>query len=115
MRDDQLTRLQDLNNELIDVFVEEADPKEWPGAGKPLASLEQQERGDRFWCKKNAAATLTLAVKIQSMIDQRTRPDWKPGQDDDKDLDQELAAAEREAAKRIERIQQGGRKSRSTH
>lgn len=112
MRDDQVQRLSDLSDELIDVVLEEADPKEWPGAGKPLGALEQQERGDRYWCKKNAAATLSLAAKVQSMLDQRLRPDWKPAQEDDADLDKQISAAEKEAARRIEAIQSGRRSTR---
>lgn len=101
MRDDQRSRVEELANELIDVVIEEADPKLWPGAGKPLADLQQQERGDRYWCKKNAAATLVLAVKIQSLIEKIDRPDWK---DDEKDIDEQITAAQREAEKRLETI-----------
>lgn len=117
MRDDQIKRLEELGNELIDVVLEESDPKEWPGAGKPLASLEQQERGDRYWCKKNAGATLVLAMKIHSLVETRTRPDWKPSDKDAEDLEAEQKAAEREAAKVLERIHAGGAKpaSRRTH
>lgn len=52
MRPDQLVRLAELSEKLADVVLEEADPAEWPGANMPLASLSQQERGDRYWSKK---------------------------------------------------------------
>lgn len=114
MRDDQVERLQKLSEALVDVVLKEADPATWPGAGKPLSDLGQQERGDRYWSKKNATASLALAMKVQSLIDQRERPDWKPSQGNDEDLEAELKAAEREASKRLGQLQHG-RKARSTH
>jgi hypothetical protein len=36
MRPDQIQRLQDLSEKLAEVVLEEADPKEWPGAGISL-------------------------------------------------------------------------------
>ena len=59
MRDDQITRLQALSESLGEVVIHEVDPANWPGAEKDPADLTQQERGDRYWSKKNAAATMT--------------------------------------------------------
>ena len=63
MRDDQMVRLQALSERLGEVVIQELDPHNWPGAEKVPAELTQQERGDRYWCKKNAAATMTLLLK----------------------------------------------------
>lgn len=57
MRPDQVVRLQELSEQLADRFILEADPREWPGDGKGPADMTQQERGDAYWCKKNAMAT----------------------------------------------------------
>lgn len=109
MRDDQITRLQALSERLGEVVISEVDPNEWPGADKPLAQLTQQERGDRYWCKKNAAATMTLLLKVVNIAGvlnrQKPAPDAGHAVDE---LDGELAAAEREAQAIIERMQKGG-------
>ncbi|MNN43821.1 hypothetical protein D3C81_1580790 [compost metagenome] len=109
MRDDQITRLQALSERLGEVVITEVDPHNWPGDGKTPAELTQEERGNRYWCKKNAAATMTLLLKVVNiagiMNRQKPAPDAGHGIDE---LDGELAAAEREAQAIIERMQQGG-------
>jgi len=109
MRDDQITRLQALSERLGEVVINEVDPHQWPGSDKTLAELTQQERGDRYWCKKNAAATMTLLLKVVNIagVLNRTKPAPDAGKAID-ELDGELAAAEREAQAIIERLQQGG-------
>lgn len=108
MRDDQVQRLQALSEDLAEVVIEELDPNAWPGAGKPLAEITKDERGDRYWCKKNAAATMTLLLKVVNIngIMSKQKPGDDPGVQTE--LDAELAAAEREAAAILERIQKGG-------
>lgn len=109
MRDDQITRLQALSERLGEVVITEVDPNNWPGDGKTPAELTQEERGNRYWCKKNAAATMTLLLKVVNiagvMNRQKPAPDAGHGIDE---LDGELAAAEREAQAMLERIQKGG-------
>ncbi|MEI9843286.1 hypothetical protein ABK921_12050 [Enterobacter kobei] len=66
----------------------------------------------RYWDKKNAAASLTLLIKVHSLIGMQTRggtPSDNPGQDDDEAfaLGQQVSKAEREAAAIIERLQKG--------
>ncbi|WP_433886955.1 hypothetical protein [Pseudomonas vranovensis] len=109
MRDDQIVRLQALTERLGEVVISEIDPHNWPGANKLPGELTQQERGDRYWCKKNAAATMTLLLKTVNIagILNRNKPAPDAGAAID-ELDGELAAAEREAAAIIERMQQGG-------
>lgn len=109
MRDDQVTRLQALSERLGEVVISEVDPYNWPGADKVPAELTQQERGDRYWCKKNAAATMTLLLKVVNIagIMNRQKPAPDAGHAVD-ELDGELAAAEREATAIIERMQKAG-------
>lgn len=106
MRDDQIVRLQALTERLGEVVISEIDPHNWPGADKLPGDLTQQERGDRYWCKKNAAATMTLLLKTVNIagILNRNKPAPDAGAAID-ELDGELAAAEREAQAIIERIQ----------
>lgn len=109
MRDDQIVRLQALTERLGEVVITEVDPHQWPGADKPPAELTQQERGDRYWCKKNAAATMTLLLKVVNIagILNRQKPAPDAGAEVD-ELDGEIAAAEREAQAIIERMQKSG-------
>lgn len=109
MRDDQIVRLQALTERLGEVVINEIDPHNWPGADKKPGELTQQERGDRYWCKKNAAATMTLLLKTVNIagILNRNKPAPDAGTAID-ELDGELAAAEREAAAIIERMQRNG-------
>ncbi|WP_338576313.1 hypothetical protein V6L78_13195 [Pseudomonas canadensis] len=108
MRDDQITRLQALSESLGEVVIHEVDPANWPGGTKKPGELTQQERGDRYWSKKNAAATMTLLLKVVNITGVLGKQ--KPGKDDDaaQELDGELAAAEREAQSIIDRMQRAG-------
>lgn len=117
MRPDQLKRLQDLTEKLADVVLEEADPATWPGAGIKSAEWTQQERGDRYWQKKNAAATFMLLSKADEIIQRRSAAK-SPDEDAGEDLDRTIAHAEKEAARALERIQAGAGKAafdRRTH
>lgn len=109
MREDQIQRLQLLSEDLAEVVIGETDPNAWPGAGKPLAELTKDERGDRYWTKKNAAATMTLLLKVVNIAGMlnRHKPAPDAGQAGD-ELEAELAAAEREAQAIIDRLQKGG-------
>lgn len=107
MSDDNKTRLTDLTEKLTEVVINEADPDNWPGAGKPIKKLSQEERGDRYWSKKNAAGTLTLLVKIHSLIGMHERSQ-KPGEktpaEADFELGQQVNRAEQEAQRILDRI-----------
>lgn len=102
MRADQIARLKDLSEKLADVVLEEADPDLWPGSGVTPADMTQEERGNRYWCKKNAAATFALLERTQSLLtdaselDPRGQPHVRP------ELEAEIAAAEKRAAKSVE-------------
>lgn len=48
--------------ELVELFLEESNPKAWPG------DKTAQDRGDRFWHKKNAEATGRLAMRALALI-----------------------------------------------
>ncbi|KGA30232.1 hypothetical protein [Pectobacterium odoriferum] len=108
MHNDYKSRLTVLSDKLTDTVLTEADPDNWPGAGKTIDKHTKQERGDRYWFKKNAAATLTLLTKVHSLIGMHTRG-GKPGEGKTDDeafgLGQQVAQAEREAAAIIERLQ----------
>ena len=88
MHSDYKTRLTALSDKLTDVVLEEADPDNWPGAGKEI----------------------TKHTKVHSLIGMHTRGGTpKPGEDPDDEafrLGQQVSAAERAAQEVIERLQQ---------
>jgi hypothetical protein len=69
MRQDQFEALQQRAEQLIDVFLAESDPEAWPGHGIAPASMDKATRGDRVWCKRDAAATLSCAQRIAGLVD----------------------------------------------
>lgn len=116
MRQDQYLRLQELSEKLTDVFLREADPDKWPGAGIELAKMDQQTRGDLYWCKKVAAATITLIMKTASLQGRIQMGGAEGGAPDaeetaDDGLDAEINRAEKEAQKMLADIQSGAKKA----
>lgn len=92
------------------MFLEEANPDEWPGAGIKLAAMDTQSRGDRYWSKRNAAATSVLATRVATMIGTAQQlgstppPSATEGDDGEGDLERELVSAEHEAARLMNRL-----------
>lgn len=68
MRADQYQRLQDIEERLMDVFLTEADPTQWPGHGMALGAMDKGTRGDRYWSKRNAAATLSIIQRASGLV-----------------------------------------------
>jgi hypothetical protein len=117
MRDDQFIRLQQLEEKLTEQFLSEADPVNWSADGILPKNMTQAERGDRYWCKKNAVATLALIQRIHSLSDSIRRAsssgeggDTGAVTDDGEDLEQEMASAEEEAKRMLAEIQDGSKK-----
>lgn len=112
MSPEQMQKLQELEGKLVSVVIVEADPDTWPGAGKELSKLDKGERGDRYWSKKNASASMALLMKVYSLTATAQRvlagsappPPDPDAKDHDGDLDNELAAIEKEAEKRIKKL-----------
>lgn len=105
MRQDQLQRLQALSEKLADRFLLEADPTEWPGEGKVPADLTQQERGDAYWCKKNAMATGgVLRYTLDLMAKNGATNDPEGNTEKEADLDRSIREAERRAADAVARV-----------
>lgn len=119
MRDDQFERLQGLQAKLADVFIAEADPDGWPGAGEPLHAMDQRTRGDRYWSKKNAVATIALMQRIESLshtvraaagLDAGAEAD--PDADGrDADVERQISHYEREAQAILDHVQRATRKA----
>ena len=122
MRQDQFEKLQALEEKLVDVFIDVASPEGWPGHGMASGAMDQQTRGDRYWSKKNAAATGVLVQRVVGLIGgSQGRGDLTPGAPEgdqaaadqahaEQQLDDEIARAEREAQRIMNQLQRGARK-----
>jgi hypothetical protein len=104
VNDDQRLRLAALEEKLVDLVLDEADPDHWSGEGKSLSQLSQLERGDRYWCKKNAAASLSLLVKVSAVLEVKPGVGPSGRTDAEEGVDRAIARAEAAAAKALERI-----------
>lgn len=103
MREDQRQRLEAINELLLEELITEADPRQWPGAGKSADKWTKQERGDRYWCKKNAAMTGALiGGNLKLLANTKEALGRTPYTDDE--LDDVIARAEAKAAKRLDEI-----------
>lgn len=106
MREDQIARLRDLEEKLVEVILEEADPEFWPGAGKMLADMTNEERGNRLWSKRNAAATFVLLNHTSSTArDAESKNPLTGNYNPRPQLDDQIKEHEKQAAKMIEAIQ----------
>lgn len=115
MTQDQFERLVALQEKLVDVLLDELDPENWPGAGLAPAAMDQKTRGDRYWCKKNAAATqsvLTRNASLIGLVQRQTAGDGggvevtpdAPGADEG-GLEAEIRRAEKEAERVLAKVQ----------
>ncbi len=117
MRDDQYARLQALEEKLTEQFLSDGDPDHWTGQGVLPKDLTKDQRGDRYWCKKNAVATLALTIRIGSLIGMVQRAgSVVPGGEGEQEtadrlLDDEIASAEAEAKKLLDKMGREGRRA----
>lgn len=118
MRQDQFERLQALGEKLMDVFLDEADPSNWPGKGLKIGAMDAQTRGDLYWVRKTAASAGMLYTRVMSMVGQvqmagagTTPPPEQGSEPAETQLDAEVAAAEKEAARLMRELQNGTSKA----
>lgn len=112
MRPDQIERLKDLTEKLADRFLLEADPDEWPGRSASPADITQQERGDAYWCKKNAMATGGVLRYTLDIVKTHNNgaAELPEGADPDADLDKKIKEAQKRAAVAVNRAIDKARK-----
>lgn len=108
MRKDQIERLKDIAQEVTEVFLSEADPSNWSGAGLDLSDMDSQVRGDRYWCKKNAIQTGSLLARVIDLAERDGRSSAN-SKTDEEDAEKEISRYERQAKELIESVQNGGK------
>lgn len=102
MRQDQVERLEDLAQEIAEVFIDEADPKNWNGAGKLLNEMDKDERGNRYFDKKNAIQTGSLLARV---LDLRDRDKGHGGAiTPEDDAEKELSKFEKQAKEMVNAV-----------
>ena len=113
MRSDQLERLNDLAERLADVFLTEADPDSWPGAGTPMEAWDQRVRGDRVWVKKGAMATAGVLRYALDLVAKNAPSEGDQPTDHAKesDLDRQIRDAEKRAGEAVARVMDKARKA----
>jgi hypothetical protein len=107
MREDQYQKLQDLATKIADVAIHDADPDNWIGAMQPAKDLTREQRGDAYWCRKLAVSSLSVLVRVTSVVGQIQRnanAGTTPVDDGDDDLDGDIAAAEKEATALLKQL-----------
>lgn len=116
MNEQHETRLAELAEKLADVFIEEADPAQWAGAGIKAADRSKESRGDRQWDLKNAnqvgllfARALELRQRVRWVRQVEDGPEDPPpaptGELGHADPEAEMRRFETEAQAVLERVQ----------
>lgn len=99
MRKDQIERLQEIAEQVAEVFLEETDPQNWTGAGQMLVDMDKDTRGGRYWDKKNAIQTGTLLARVLDLRDRDSRSvDTKTPDDDG---EKEISKFEKQAKEMV--------------
>jgi hypothetical protein len=113
MRPDQLQMLEDLTEKLADVFITEADPDNWSGAGKLPADMSVEERGNRHWDRKGAMGTggvLRYTLDLIQSGKTNTINDTAIQEGRDADLDKKIRLAEKRAEDAVKRVMDKAKK-----
>lgn len=116
MRQEQYEKLQTLADELTDKALLDANPDGWAGAGKTAAQMDRLERGDAYWSRKMAMSTLSVLMRVTSLVtvvqNQKNSSIATTSMNEaESELDKEIASAEREANKLLDKLQQQQRKA----
>lgn len=104
---DQLNKLKQLSDRMVAVVIAEGDPNTWAGADKKLSEMSEEERGDRYWCKKNANQVITTAVKLETLIALYERKGSTPKEGKVDDVSEKVIQFEQAAKKRLEKLANG--------
>lgn len=103
----QLEKLKQLSDKMVGLVIAEADPDTWAGANKTLNEMSEDERGDRYWCKKNANQVITTAVKLETLIALYERKGGQPKDNTVTELSDKVVRFEQAAKERLERLANG--------
>lgn len=103
MRPDQQHKLDALTENLMDVFLHEADPENWNGAGESAAAMTPEVRGARNWDAKNANQVGSLVARALDLRDRINGAGFIPPPSQD-DADADIARFEKQARRLLEAV-----------
>lgn len=117
-------RLLEIQTALLDVYIEEADPKNWTSPEKVRAEVTEKVaagelageqaaaelaerlatwKGQRYWEKKNANQTMTMLTGINRFIEQIEGVGPPNAEDERTAVERQIKAAEQQVKKRLAR------------
>ena len=105
MTPEQDKQLAEIEEKLLNVFLEESDPEQWEQVDPNAERKEQQQtRGDRYWQAKTANQTISLLTRIlayrQRSKEQKGNPDPETG-DEESRMNKDIKAAESKVKARL--------------
>jgi len=103
IRDELRKKMADVTERLMEVLVDEADPDNWTAAEKTLKDMDKDERGARFWDKRNATATLSL---LHGAINLADKLDGFIVEKEVDDILEQVNSADRKAKDALKRMQE---------
>ena len=103
MRPDQIARLTDLQNRLVETVINDADPANWTATGKTLADMTPPERGDANWCRKTAVQSVSLLIRVNQLLEPKVVA-GAPSADPEDDPEAQIKRAEKAAADLLQRV-----------
>ena len=103
MTPEQSARLLALNDRIAEVLLEEMDPDNWSGAGIALVNMDKEQRGNRYFDKKNAAMTAVLYIDNAKLLENSKASLGRDPYKDD-ELDKKIAKAEKEAGQLLDKV-----------
>lgn len=106
MNEKQIAKLEELAEKVGEVFLSEADPDKWLGAGLEPNQMDAETRGGRYWDKKNAIQTGTLLARILDLRDHDKRNAGKGLDKPEDDAEKEIKRFEKQASDLINAVQQ---------
>ena len=115
MKAEQYLKLQDLIERLTDVVISDADPDNWIGKDIKPNDLTQVQRGDAYWCRKMAVASLAVLTRVVTLVEIIQNQSKKGSgaaevTDNDRELEAAVASAEKEAGSLLDKLQRRQKK-----
>lgn len=117
-------RLLEIQAAILDVYIEEADPKNWTSPEKVRAEVAERVasgelddeqaaaelgerlatwKGQRYWEKKNANQTMTMLTGINRFVEQIEGTGIPSAEDERAAIERQIKAAEQQVKKRLAR------------
>jgi hypothetical protein len=101
MTPNQIARLTDLQDRLVETVISDADPLNWTASGMTLAEMSAADRGDAAWCRKTAVLSVSLLIRVQQLLEPKVAAAAHPN---DPDPEADIKRAERAASDMLARV-----------